>query len=367
MKNLISNVDDFVKIRPFGGIVIFNSILCDGEDKHIDQSSIFCYTHIHTDHIIGFEDALSKPNTTVLTTEITKKLISTLKGKGFVALKNNFYGLDYNEIKKIDDFEISFRKANHILGSGELLVRGPIGSVLYSSDFMLKGTDTNIKDVDVLVLDANHGSEDIPQDFLEPSEARKKMNEILQREIGVRSRQVNIRAHVGTLQKIMAWCDSACQKHVPFFANAKDISISDVYREEMGDFREIKSDKSNEFYEISKFEHPYVHFLRLSAPLEPCETQDPMVTSIHFSDGRYNYDHTNDYARIAGINLKEHASLLEILEYVDTIKPKMVVVDNGPARLGNPKNAIDLSKTIQKKLGIKAIYSPEKRPSETIE
>jgi len=359
------NAENFIKIRPFGGIIIFDSILCDGEDKHIDTTNISCFTHIHEDHIKGIEDLLAKPNSIVLTTDLTKELIGAMKGRGFIKLKkDSFLGLKYDKIKSVDEYKISFHRANHILGTGQLLVRGNQGSVLYSSDFMLKGTDTDFKDIDVLILDGNHGSPSIPQNLLEPSKAKKELNNIIHKEINVRRRQINLRAHVGTLQKIMVWCDEMCPKNIPFFANPKDIEIASVYRNHSYDFREIKSDKEHEFTEITQFEQPYIHFLRLSAPKELCEIQDPMVTTVHFSDIRYSYDNTEQYVRNSGINLKEHATHNEILDYVEKIKPKMVVVDNSPTRLATSKNAIDLANAIEKKLKIPSTFLPKKRPSE---
>jgi len=67
---------------------------------------------------------------------------------------------------------------------------------------------------------------------------------------------------------------------------------------------------------------------------------------------------------MASINLQEHASHSEILEYVKKIKPKKgIVVDNSPTRTNTEQNAIDLTKILAKEYpNLIVEYQPIKRP-----
>ena len=90
-----------------------------------------------------------------------------------------------------------------------------------------------------------------------------------------------------------------------------------------------------------------------------------MIYSIHFSGTRVSYDSTNNLSRMAAINLQEHASHSEILEYVEKIEPqKGIVVDNNPTRNNTEKNAIDLTTTLAKiHSNLTVEYQPIKRPA----
>ena len=173
-------------VRPWSTIVIKNKILCDSyrDSNDLDtEKQVSCFTHIHEDHISGLQDALGREF--VLSTNETKELASALlKGDSdadWVRERTNYYGLKLGQKKSIDGMDISFRKANHILGSAQLLVRGPNESILYSSDFMLEGTDCEIDDVDYLILDATHGEHSEAQVFDDKPEARKKLVEVTKR------------------------------------------------------------------------------------------------------------------------------------------------------------------------------------------
>ena len=61
------------------------------------------------------------------------------------------------------------------------------------------------------------------------------------------------------------------------------------------------------------------------------------------------------------INLKEHASIPEVLEYVDETKPKNVIIDNS-VRVDNPENASYLANKVRKVCD-NVILSPEKHPN----
>jgi len=363
---LSSQLSNFVKISPIPekSIVVFDKIRIDGKRTFNDNTTIACYSHIHSDHIHGFGDSLGEIGTTTFTTDLTRKML--LRARPSLKIKTGFKGLEYNEIKKEDEFEFSFLKCNHILGSGQVLVRGPEGSVLYSSDFMLKGTKTDVPDVAILVLDANHGSPDITQVYENKTNSQKKLEGHIKKIVTEQQKSLIIRAHAGTLQDIIMWCDDFCKNYVKFFCGDKQqAAFAEVYAEEREyNLREIQVNN----YEVSKLlslETPVIRFLAgFVGNITECEQIHPMIHSIHFSGTRVSYDNTSDFSRMASINLQEHASHSEILEYVKQINPKKgIIVDNSPSRTQTEKNAIDLAKVLKKIFpNLMVEYQPKKLP-----
>ena len=361
-----SKLFDFVRISPIKekAIIVFDKIRIDGQKTYGDNSIIACYSHIHGDHIHGFKDSLGEIGTTTYTTNLTKKML--VRTNPSLKIKSRFKGLEYRKTKEKDGFEFSFLNCNHILGSGQVLVRGPRGSVLYSSDFLLNGTDTDVSDVDVLVLDANHGSPDIPQDFKNKKNSKEDLGVFIEKIVRQQQKPLIIRAHLGTLQEAIIWCDEFCKENVDFFCvDKKQYTLAEVYAEEREIIlREIQVNN----YEVSKLlslEIPLIRFLAgFRGNITECEQIEPMIHSIHFSDTKFSYDSTNNLSRMASINLQEHASHSEILEYVKKIKPKKgIVVDNGPTRTNTEQNAIGLTKILTKEHpNLIVEYQPIKRP-----
>ena len=79
----VKMTDDLKKIadiRPWGTIIIFDEIICDGPNKDgcEDGKKISCFTHIHDDHIKGLDGVLGGINAKVYATDETKELASSL-------------------------------------------------------------------------------------------------------------------------------------------------------------------------------------------------------------------------------------------------------------------------------------------------
>jgi len=363
---LSSQLSNIVNISPIPeeSIVVFDQIRIDGKKMFGDNTTIACFSHFHKDHMHGFGDSLGEIGTITFTTKLTKKIL--VRARPSLNIKSGLKGLEYNKIEKKDGFEFSFLKCNHILGSGQVLIRGPEGNVLYSSDFMLKGTKTDVPDVDILVLDANHGSPDITQVFENKRDSKKKLDDYIKKIVTQQQKSLIIRAHAGTLQEVMMWCDQFCKKYVNFFCGNNDqAAFAEVYAEESEhNLREIQVN-SYEVLKLLSLEFPAIRFLAgFGGNITECEKIYPMIYSIHFSGTRVSYDSTNDLSRMASINLQEHASHSEILEYVKRINPKKgIIVDNSPTRTQTEKNAIDLAQVLKKKYpNLIVEYQPKKRP-----
>lgn len=352
-------IEKIAKIRPWGTIVIDDSITCDGGNPHgsEDDKHIACYTHIHDDHIDGLEDALGRTRSRVYATEETVTLSSALLKKDYEWIKDrkNYFPLEYNETKPDGDYDITFKKVNHILGSGQLLVRKKNLSVLYSSDFMSPGTDTDI-DVKYLILDATHGEHSTKQKFDEVREGKNNIINKAKEIMDGKKKQLNIHASRGTLQRVMSWLRKEFDDDYPFLANEIDSNLAEGYTISGHPCGKIENDDKN-FLKYFESDHPYIRFL--SSKIEPvCELTVPSIPSIRVGSSSATSLQNNSNMFI--VNLKEHASVEEIQSYVKEISPEHIIVDNSK-RTQNPDNATYL-KGILEGDGFTISLSPEIHP-----
>jgi len=357
MKNEFIN--KIAKIRPWGTLVIEDSILCDGKNFYgmDDGKNISCYTHIHSDHLNGLEDALGRSNSHVFATDITKNFSSALfmQDTEWIKERTNYYGLKFNEVAYVGFFEISFKKAHHILGSGQLLVRHQNHSILYSSDFILEGTHFE-KDVDYLILDTTHGKHSESQDFDDTLESKKKIIAKTKEIMEDSKKQLNIHASRGTLQLVMSWIRDEVDESIPFLAKKKDANLAKAYTIYGHRCGKIEDDDQN-FRKYFENEHPYIRFL--VNPVETsCEIIEPIIPSIRVGSSSMTNLVTD--SRMYIVNLKEHATVSDVCKYVNKINPKHIILDNS-SRVANPENASYLHEILTKE-GFTVSLSPEKHP-----
>lgn len=361
-----TSIDEIVRIRPHGTIIIYDSIVCDGEKKYgmEDSKNITCYTHIHTDHICGLDNALGGLNSRVYSTEETKILASELFREDYEHIKDrtNYFGLQYNETRKEGDFEITFLKSHHMLGSAQLLVRSKKRnpgerSVLYSSDFILKGTKI-AKDVDYLILDATHGEYSERQKFDDIVESKRKIIAKVKEIMATPKKQLNIHASRGTLQLVMSWIRQIIDEDegIPFLADRIDINIANAYMNYGFPCGKIEDDEEN-FLRYRDQNHPYIRFISNKNETS-CEIIEPVVPSIRVGSSTATTLENNSQMYI--VNLKEHATIDEIKKYVKEISPVKIIVDNS-SRTQNHKNAKSLKEILEKE-GYSVYLSPEKHP-----
>jgi len=358
-RNISTYIDKIAKIRPWGTIVIDDTITCDGGNPHgsEDDKHIACYTHIHHDHIGGLEDSLGRTHSRVYATVETKTLSSALLKRDYEWIKDrkNYFGLEYNETKPDCDYEITFKKANHILGSGQLLVRKKNISVLYSSDFILSGTVTDI-DAKYLILDATHGEHSTKQKFDEVLEGKNNIITKAKEIMDGRKKQLNIHASRGTLQRVMSWIRKEFDDDYPFLANEVDTNLANGYTISGHFCGKIENDDES-FLKYFKNDHPYIRFL--SSKIETvCELTEPSIPSIRI--GSLSATSLENNSNMFIVNLKEHASVEEVRSYVKEIGPEHVIVDNSK-RTQNPENATYLKKILEND-GFTVSLSPEIHP-----
>ncbi len=123
-------------------------------NKGLTQNVKVFISHAHSDHTYGFSLNKNEKYTTPETREIYEKI----KGKKVYNVKE----VPIGGRVKIDDVEIKFLNAGHILGSAQFKVSTPEKTILYTGD--INCVDTLItkaaepEECDELIIEATYGS-----------------------------------------------------------------------------------------------------------------------------------------------------------------------------------------------------------------
>ena len=359
---MVDNLQKIVNIRPWGTIVLFDKIICDGPNQSgaEDGKKISCFTHMHDDHIKGLDGVLGGLDAKVFATIETKELASALfaeNGIEWMKDRENFKGLKpKKDVASVDKFQINFENTNHILGSGQLVVRKNEQSICYSSDFMLKNT-TIPKDIKYLVLDTTHGEHSENQRFDSPRDSKRMIVEKVREIMDSSNKRVNIHASRGTLQLAMSWLKDEFGE-IPFFASAKDTSVARKYTSLGHNCGKIIEDKEENFHPVFRENEPFIRFLATKKNSE-CELVEPRISSIKI--GSTTSTSLVSESGMFLVNLQEHATVKEMIQYAEKISPEHIILDNSK-RINGKDNATYLEKKLRGK-SFSVSKSPEIHPS----
>jgi hypothetical protein len=248
----------------------------------------------------------------------------------------------------LNDETVTLLESGHILGSSQILVETEKGErILYSSDFNLSGTEIP-DDVDILVLDSNHGDPQYNQNIDRQKSInyiKKLVNEEIQE-----LKPVIIRAHRDKLQYLMSLLRDEIRSNIDFVTKEEDKRIAQVYKKYGFNCGDILSDESEEFQKILKRNEPYIRFSPMAGYIS-CEREGVRSIRVGHSP-EYNILETNMFQ----VNLSDHPSFDEIIKYVSQINPKKGVITDNSKRFKTPI-AITLANIIQRDLNIKATKS----------
>jgi len=360
---LADNLDKIANIRPWGTIILFDKIICDGpnQDGAEDGKKISCFTHIHDDHIKGLDGVLGGINSKVYSTNETKELASSLyaaSGIEWMHNRENFTGLNGpKDVASVDGFDINFENTNHILGSGQLVVRKNEQSVCYSSDFMIKNTAIP-KDIKYLILDATHGEHSESQTFDSPINSKRMIVEKVREVMDSQDKRINIHASRGTLQLAMSWLKDEFGQ-IPFFASAKDTSVAKKYTSLGHNCGKIIEDKEENFNRVFREGEPFIRFLATKKNSE-CELVVPQIASIKI--GSTTSTSLTSESGMFLVNLQEHATVEEVVQYAKEVSPEHIVLDNSK-RISGKDNATYLEQKIRENgFSVSVSKSPKTHP-----
>lgn len=307
-------------------ITLGNSIVCDG---FVKDKTTAVFTHFHGDHIKNFNRTLSNCDH-ILLTETTFNAIQAIKNEPFN--RGNFEKLPYGRKFHTDKGEsIELINANHVPGSCQVYIEMEENGtkILYSGDFCYPGIQ--VPKCDVLVLEAEHGTPTYDYDTDKPSILRTISEEVYNTIL--QGKPVEIRAHRGTMQEIMAQLEigndgNTIPEEVPFLSDASHIRLTKALEKEFTvPIREIQIADDIVLNELYDKKQPYVRFATVGQPT-PQEQRAGIIIQADVNAGFKDHGPfytTNNHRYFAC--LSSHSSYKNILEYAKKASPKVVVVD----------------------------------------
>lgn len=325
-------------------------VYCDGfkEDKKIGV-----FSHFHEDHIQAITDCIGSYDI-LITHPITFEAITALKpGLGY---REQWITQDYDTKYLTPAGAIRLLKANHIPGSAQVHVETDGSALLYSGDFNYP--EMQIRKADYLVIDATHGDPWF-DGKTDRKSVKNRMFEDVKEKIN-NNKPVIIQSSSGTLQEIIrhfeiGYEESKLSHDIPFVTDSKQKAVLlKIYKHEKNEFRDIIDYDSREFWKLVRNNKRCVIFLSSDIIDDSLQTFYKIIVDKY----RFVKEQTPIIPFIGGCryNLASHASIDNILSYVDEVKPKLVVTDY--SRSGY---APMLAKLIYQKHGIETYPRPAKK------
>ena len=335
-----------VSVAADGTIGLTAGVVADGynEDAHVRVQS-----HVHADHLLGFD--ASKGSGKIVCTKATRALLIAMRGAD-LKHRSNFKGLEYGEPFTVDDpaggqATITLFPAGHMVGAAQTRVVGGDGyAVGYSGDFSMPLDQ--VMQVDELVLDATYGSPDTSRRRYTQAQAEARfVDEVLSR---AKQGPVVVYAHRGTLQRAIAVLDDACE--LPMLGSPNQ-RIESAVHAEFGYVQAALLDPASQQGRDARETGAYVEFVGTGDPqreMRPGEHKIKLSASITQMDDPY-LEISPRYCRIA---ISDHADFEETMDYIDAVKPSLVVTD--AAR--STAHAAKLAEAIAGRMGIDAVAMP---------
>jgi len=333
------------------GITIGNSIVCDG---YHEGKTTAVFSHFHRDHTHNFARTLTRCHNVILSkiTYDALRMVDNIPERGTIKVLSEGESFRTELGEKIELFD-----ANHVPGSRQVLVTMEDHGerILYSGDFSYP--DIIVPKADILILESEHG-EGVYDFSTDKSSVLRRICEhtISQIEKG---HPVEIKAHPGTIQNIMAELENETSdgmmipEKVPFLADEASVNLTEAIKGEYNhEIRKIEMSSNGRLNELYGDGTPYVLFSRHSVNTSP-QSERGTVIHVDANKGfktRGPWFTNDDHMYFAC--LASHSSFTNVLEYVKTAGPRLVIVDGTRA---NPETAKSLKHHIQDDLEIQAI------------
>ncbi len=322
-----------VSIRRFREDIMF---LADPITTNVaKQANSVFITHAHTDHSIAFPNKDIK----VFSTKLTKNLYEALTKK----TANNSNLIIYNSKTKINDIEVEFVPAGHVLGAAQIIFYFDDATICYtgdiSTDEMLtvpKARTLENKDIDILIIEATYGSNNL---FFEArNEIKLKIIRWIMKTIQTNKIPIVNIGVLGPAQEITAFLNDMLS--IDVYCGNKIARINEVYNK-----NNVKINWKN--YNLHELDTKQivnsVIFLhrgekRVPSFLPKTKIQRAIVTG---QSSRFPYYKFNQ-----AFAFSMHSTSQELIQFTKLAKPKKVYTLYGYDS--------DLAAIIRKNLGIPA-------------
>ena len=310
-------------------------VVCDG---FINGASARVQTHVHKDHMDGFET--SKGLQHIVLSEATKQLLIA-EYNADLPYRTNVIALDEMCPYEVGDSRVTLISSGHMLGAVQVAVELPDGTrVGYSGDFSWPLDD--VMEVDGLVVDSTYGSPDSIRGF--------SQGECEERFVGLLGRllargPVHIKAHRGTLHRALQLITD--EVGCPVVASPRLIDEVAVYRRYAYGIQHLVPFGSEKAKTV-RAEGSYVRVYG-TGDQNPVDLQNGsrIVLSAFFSRGDSPVLQYSQ--RSYSIAMSNHADFNGTMEYVQATGARFVMTDNvrGP-------QGCRLAHEIRDRLGVEA-------------
>ena len=325
-----------------GAVCLGPDVSCDG---FLADSKARVQTHVHTDHMDGFES--SKGCQEVLVSEGTKHLL-ILDYNADLPYRTNLRTLEWGVFHDIDGTMVCLLPCEHMLGAVQVLVELPTGERLgYSGDFQWPIDD--VMQVDALVVDSTYGSPRSVRRFTQ-GECELRFLELVSQRLA--RGPVYIYSHRGTTERALQLLSE--EVDCVLVGSRRLCKEVEVYREFGFPIGTVLAEDSIEGAEALK-ETRCIRFFGFQ-DRRPVDTDCVSVVKL---TARFCTpdDPVVEYAeRSFGVALSNHADFEGTLEYIQRTGAKYVVTDNTRGGKG-----YELALQVKSRLGIEA------RPSSNFE
>ncbi len=329
------HIRDLVKILPNGAILVGNNFAIDG---HHDRP-FRVVTHFHADHIKDLEKSV-RICQGIIATSVTLEILNL----DYLIPPRKTFGVNYDIKLNIEDENITLKKAEHVIGSAQVLIELKNGlQIGYTGDFKNPGKGTPILNPDILIIEATYGKPEFKRPF-------KEDIEILFADY-VRDAliygPVEIFGYHGKIQEIMIKLREL-GIDAPFITNGKMYKITNIIKKYGFRITDVFDENNRETKEILR-SNWYIKFSHFN--------EFRRRNKNHFNFLLSGWEFNSLIKKIDEksflVPYSDHADFDDLLYYVENTSAKYIITDGG--RKGHSKELADY---ISKNLGKIAIDMP---------
>jgi putative mRNA 3-end processing factor len=322
-----------------GAVLLGKYVACDAFNENMPLRVV---THAHADHMTGLRRSL-RTCENVLMTRATKDLIDVLQGPLFL-MSGYVEPIKYRRPLQYKDEQITFFKADHILGAAQVLVEDAEGlRIVFTGDFRIN--ETPVLEADVLVMEATYGTPSRQRSF------KRNVKDLLVSLVkeGLQQGPVYVFGYHGKIQEVMQILHNAGIK-APFIVPERVFHVSKICEMHGMRLGRLILSSEKEVKELARKNSSYVAFWHMASRKKVgLGCLRIYVSGWQFSSPCREIAE-NEYV----IALSDHSDFKGLVEYVRLSKPKILITDG--SRAGHAERLAD---EIHKRFGITAFALPK--------
>lgn len=304
-----------VDVLEDGAIRLGDNVVCDG---FIDGCSVRVQTHVHQDHMRGFNT--SKGRQDIFASIETHDLLIA-EYDADLAYRNNFIAVPRGVGRTLADGSVlRLFGSNHMLGACQVMLELPNGYRLgYSGDF---GWPLDkVIEVDELVVDSTYGARRSVRGYTQ-SEAEQCLLEVVCERL--RYGSVHIQAHPGTIERVLQVLNGSVD--VPILGSPRLVGEVQVYQKH-GAAPGLVHHLNSDYARAAVKARSYVRLYSRGDGFRNEKIEGTRVTCSAFMVNAANpvLAHSD---RAYSIALSNHADFEETLRYVEATGARTVITDN---------------------------------------